>query len=487
MPRPWRAPFSLLVSVFLFPLASFAANSFENTAVVRTVDLGGTLTYVTTTYAIRALEDGSSVYTIALGEQEHARTSWLEAKLKGQTKRLPLEDFGFHSESGVYLYTIELPKALDTNGTANLVIDTVQSHATYAWPQEARQQEEQAMKYHSEVLVISPYKTVVQRTKLRLPTPQVHSYSTPEGIAFAKESVVTKSGATITYGPFHDIPPSATSGFQEKSQKPYTVHYAFEYPVLDITKLERSAEISHWGSNLNIQDNIVFYNAGPRLKGHFSRLEFQTQAYFGRPKAHTIPSVTLHLPPGIRDAYFYDLVGNVSTSRLRTAPSVPKGSEGGRNSVLELKPRYPIMGGWNYSFTLGWDSPLEDYAGYDSATGKYVVSVPIMTVIVGSVVDEAEVKIVLPEGATDIEYHLPYPALSENMSTHISYLDTIGRPMITLKYAQLTDKHGGNIYIAYKVPFTAHLRKPVAVATAFLGVFALGLISKRVDTRIRQK
>ena len=58
MPRHWRAPFSLLVSVFLLPLCSFAANSFENTAVVRTVELGGSLVSVTTTYAIRALEDG---------------------------------------------------------------------------------------------------------------------------------------------------------------------------------------------------------------------------------------------------------------------------------------------------------------------------------------------------------------------------------------------------------------------------------------------
>ena len=108
----------------------------------------------------------------------------------------------------------------------------------------------------------------------------------------------------------------------------------------------------------------------------------------------------LHLPAGIHDAYYYDLLGNVSTSHLRSTPSVPKGTEANRFSVLKLRPRYPIMGGWNYSFTLGWDSPLEDYAGYDSATGKYVVGVPIMTVIPGAVVDEAELKIVLPEGAT---------------------------------------------------------------------------------------
>lgn len=98
MPRHWQAPFSLLLSVFIFPLCSSAANTFENTAIVRTVELGGSLISVTTTYAVKALEDGSSVYTLALGEQEHARTSWLEAKLKGQSERLPLEEFGYHSD-----------------------------------------------------------------------------------------------------------------------------------------------------------------------------------------------------------------------------------------------------------------------------------------------------------------------------------------------------------------------------------------------------
>ena len=98
MPRHWRAPFSLLLSAFILPLCVSAANSFENTAIVRTVELGGSLVSISTTYAIKALEDSSSVYTIALGEHEHARTSWLEAKLKGQSDRLPLEDFGYHPD-----------------------------------------------------------------------------------------------------------------------------------------------------------------------------------------------------------------------------------------------------------------------------------------------------------------------------------------------------------------------------------------------------
>lgn len=49
--------------------------------------------------------------------------------------------------------------------------------------------------------------------------------------------------------------------------------------------------------------------------------------------------------------------------------------------------------------------------------------------------------------ASDIDYFAPYPPLSEQITKHITYLDTIGRPKITLKYKELTDKHTGQIYV----------------------------------------
>lgn len=98
----------------------------------------------------------------------------------------------------------------------------------------------------------------------RSPSPQVHSYTTPENVEFTTDAVVTKAGPTITYGPFHSIPPSATKNFVDKKQKEIVIHYALDFSVLEITKLERSAEISHWGANLNIEDNIYLHNAGPR-------------------------------------------------------------------------------------------------------------------------------------------------------------------------------------------------------------------------------
>ena len=61
------------------------------------------------------------------------------------------------------------------------------------------------------------------------------------------------------------------------------------------------------------------------------------------------------------------------------------------------------MGGWNYSFTLGWDMPLEDTASYDKSTGRYIVEVPIMTPLVGVVVNKETLSVILPEGATWVQ------------------------------------------------------------------------------------
>ena len=90
----WRL-FPLLFLGLLVPSFASLSISFENTAIVRTVELGGALVHVTTTYAIKAIEAGSKTYTIALGAEEVQKTSWLEAKIKGQQSTLAVSGHGF--------------------------------------------------------------------------------------------------------------------------------------------------------------------------------------------------------------------------------------------------------------------------------------------------------------------------------------------------------------------------------------------------------
>ena len=177
----------LHLSTIVFGLAFPSWASFENTGVVRSVDLGGSLVYTTTTYNVKALEDGSNVYVFALTEKEQETTSWMEAKVKGNSAPLSLENHGLSHEcvldlvlllrrctvaediiySATYYYSVALPKALDTNQTANLVLETVQTHAAYPFPPEVDQSDPQTLRYDADLLVLSPYKTLVQRTKFK--------------------------------------------------------------------------------------------------------------------------------------------------------------------------------------------------------------------------------------------------------------------------------------------------------------------------------
>jgi oligosaccharyltransferase complex subunit alpha (ribophorin I) len=86
--RSWLRLPALALATISWSLFSTASNSFENTAIVRTADLGGSLVHVTTTYAIRALDNNAKQYTVSLGEKEAESTSWFEARLKGQTEPL---------------------------------------------------------------------------------------------------------------------------------------------------------------------------------------------------------------------------------------------------------------------------------------------------------------------------------------------------------------------------------------------------------------
>lgn len=100
MPTRWHT-----VPTILFALvsSSFAAKSqpFENTAIVRSVELGGSQVHVTTTYAVKALQAGSKVYSLALGPEERDKTSWLEVRLKGQQDFLPIEEHKFEGHECV--------------------------------------------------------------------------------------------------------------------------------------------------------------------------------------------------------------------------------------------------------------------------------------------------------------------------------------------------------------------------------------------------
>lgn len=112
-----------------------------------------------------------------------------------------------------------------------------------------------------------------------------------------------------------------------------------------------------------------------------------------------LSSLAVSLPPKVYSPYYYDTVGNVSTSHFRSSvdPKYPT-AKGRKESNLELRPRYPLLGGWTYNFTMGYVAPLQDYL--TAGTGReYELRVPFMSAIKDVPADQVEVRISLPESA----------------------------------------------------------------------------------------
>jgi oligosaccharyltransferase complex subunit alpha (ribophorin I) len=69
--------------------------------------------------------------------------------------------------SGVWFYSAALPKPLKVNESITVELETVLTHATYPWPAKIAQGDDLAVKHETDLFVLSPYKTLVQRTKVR--------------------------------------------------------------------------------------------------------------------------------------------------------------------------------------------------------------------------------------------------------------------------------------------------------------------------------
>jgi oligosaccharyltransferase complex subunit alpha (ribophorin I) len=65
------------------------------------------------------------------------------------------------------------------------------------------------------------------------------------------------------------------------------------------------------------------------------------------------------------------------------------------------------------------------------------------------VVDDALVRIILPEGATNIEIETPYTVTRLPDSLHFTYLDVKGRPVVEIAAKNLVENH----IQPFKVPY----------------------------------
>ncbi|KAF2760133.1 Ribophorin I [Pseudovirgaria hyperparasitica] len=450
---------------------------FRNTNLVKNIDLSKEYARETVNLIIENIDSRpQSEYYLPFESALIARIGGFEVRDKKDASKdaFRVEVVEYDTESSTEFYRIHLPSPLKPKETLTLSISYTVLSALEPLPAEIEQVAKQYVQYTFSAYTPSAYLTQKQKTKLKFPTSDVPDYSKlPKATNADGKEDPQKQGKEFTYGPYADIPAGASA--------PVAVRYEFTKPLIHASLLERDIEISHWGGNIAFEERYWLTNRGAKLKDHFSRVSW-AMTQFQKPATFALKELKFPLAVGSVNPYFTDDIGNVSTSRFRS---------NAREANLELKPRYPLFGGWNYKFRVGWDADLKGYLRKLKTGDGYILKVPFLEgpkASEGIEYKRVELRVVLPEGAQNIKFDTSIPLIASDTTLHHTFMDTLGRPTVSLTAINLVDDlRERDLIITYDYAFLAGFRKPIVIFSALVAVFTVAWVVGSIDVSIAAK
>lgn len=147
--------------------------------------------------------------------------------------------------------------------------------------------------------------------------------------------------------------------------------------------------------------------------------------------------------------------------------------------------RFPLFGGWQTQWYQGFNVPLAQAVALRD-DGSYALTVGFGPTLQNVVVDALEVKVVLPEGATNIQVSAPVQ-VSRSDSKRVTYLDTpwSGRTVVSLKTTNFVGAADGELTVTYNMPPMAMIREPIMLIVAFFTLFASYAILSRINLSLK--
>ncbi|KAJ8963525.1 hypothetical protein NQ314_005567 [Rhamnusium bicolor] len=409
-------------------------NQLINKNVERSIDLTTQLVKITSTITLENTgRESVRNFLLVLEPNTVGNVSYSNVKdsLKDDLKIVRIE---VDNQKDKTFYNVLLKQPLDAGRVTTVVLEEVLTKSLIPFPSSITQKEKQL------------------KTEVSLSSRTVENYT--------KLKPVVQSDSTITYGPYGTIQPF--------TQDEMIIHYENNAPFLTVTRLERSIEISHWG-NIAVEENIQIRHTGAKLKGPFSRYDYQRDTGTAH---HSIKSYRTILPASAHSVYYRDSNGNISTSTVRPRKEWIE---------LELRPRFPLFGGWQSSYTLGYSVPSYQYL-FKNPSGEYVLNMRIIDHVFDDMhVEELETAIVLPVGVSDIKLNTPYEVERLGDEITYKYLDNIGRTVIKLRKTNLVEQHIQDLEITYNWKPHLLLHEPILLSIALFLSFVCVIIYVRLD------
>lgn len=351
-------------------------------------------------------------------------------------------------------WKVELKDAIPAGGTVSVSVEVVLGLAQEMYPAAITQKDKQLVRFTGNHYVYLPYSVTSQTTTLTLASSSIESYS--------KLKPVSQSDTTIKYGPYANIAPF--------SESEMVIHAENNNHMLVVNQLLRVIEVSMWG-NVAIEETVDVRHNGALLKGSFSRYEYQRE----NSGVSSVKNFKTLLPASARDVYYRDDIGNISTSHMKIMDDAVE---------LDLRPRFPLFGGWKTHYLVGYNVPSYEYLFYKGDV--HVLNMRLVDHLFDDMlIEEAEVRIILPEGVSSIELSTPYAVERMDDTKHYTYLDTAGRTVVVVKtVGLLTENHVQDFQLQFTFPHRSMLREPLLLVAAFFLLFLLSILYVRLDFSI---
>ena len=432
---------AFLTRIQVFAILTIAFNladaTIVNEKIDRVIDLSSSVVKISDRIY---LSDNVGAYEIFT---EPNGLAYLEASINGQQIE--------HKQKSATSFEVNL------NGKAAnpLVVKSIYTRSLQPHPAEITQSQRQLVRYDGHIQTLSPYATKTTTTRVKLP-----QGSRLE--SFTRASKMTTGTNKLTYGPFKDIQPNQADHM--------SIHYENNSPFLAITSLTRNVEISPWSRSIYISNEVKVSHIGAKLKGPFSRIDFQRDHMNG---ISSVRNLNAELPRTAQNVYYRDGIGNISTSNIKYLSTT---------TLVNLKPRFPLFGGWVTDFNLGYRVPSADFIKEPSSGNEFVLRIPFTDVLYENmVIDDATVSVTLPAGAKLTEVGGSFKSNQYEQKVSYSYLDAIGRPVIVLKKRNIVTDHieGKPLIIRYQYSRVYMGQEPVLVVLASFGLILLTALWNR--------
>ena len=454
--------FILIRSILLGLLISFSAVNANpnliNAHVKRTIDI--TTSVAISKTSIRMRNDGTepaSFFYFSVKCTDAAGMSDLWAiptgpiKTQKALKIEPTDDVpGLDSCcSGFKIY---FPNPLESEEETTIDVRMDVSGVIKSVPDVLQEHDKHYTRFEGNAYFYTPYQTESMETVLMLSSSQVTSkHGIPEPSKM--------KGKKMTLGPYENIEPF--------SKADIALRFYNGHGLIVAHRAVKEYIVSHWGT-ISTTEEFEIENKAAKHDGEWSRVDHQ--GIYKSQYDTAVDDVWANLPGDATKIYYEDLVGNVTTSRLR--------SPSGNKRAVQLRFRYPLMGGWRNHFWVTYDLMLGKHG--TSSGSQHELKIPIFPSLNTDLrCEELVIRVLLPEWAYGIELE-KHPSLTfeEEFSSERTSFTIFGRPVQTLRLKQIRSqsKHAKKITIKYKYNTGLAWVTPIIVSIQVFTLLAICLL-----------